>query len=104
MVLYDKDGNVTFEPRVGCWASMLSLKWGYLKWLQKFKLKLFHFLMVDKGLLKFLYAKKFGEEILVNEFGKENVSEIGIEGFDVPYVLGFLEQRPCFFDNILEQL
>ncbi|MBE0451581.1 MAG: phosphoadenosine phosphosulfate reductase family protein [Clostridia bacterium] len=103
MTLTDDQDNVTFKPRVGCWACMLSSKYGYLKWLREYKPKLYSYIMLDKGLLKLLYAKKFGHEIIVNENGKESPESV-IEDFDSDFLMGFLEQRPCFFDDTLVRL
>lgn len=103
MILYNDNGEVIFKPRVGCWACMLSAKYGYLKWLKEFKPKLYNHIMVDRGLLNLLYAKKLGYETNINDKGKE-VVENEIEGFDPDYLMSFLEQRPCFFDDTLTKL
>lgn len=50
-----------------------------------------------------MYAKKFGHEIIVNENGKESPESV-IEDFDSDFLMGFLEQRPCFFDDTLVSL
>lgn len=98
MSLYNDDGDVIFKPRIGCWACMLSAKYGYLKWLKAFKPLLYQHIMIERGLLKLLYAKKLGYEVAVNDLGKESV-EAELEGYDPDYLLSFLEQRPCFFDE-----
>jgi len=103
MVLMNDRDEVVFKPRIGCWACMLSAKYGYLKWLREYKPKLYHFIMIDKGLLKLLYAKKMGHKISINGYGKE-CGDIDDEEFDPDYLLGFLEQRPCFFDETIERL
>lgn len=100
MVLLSDNGDEIFKPRIGCWACMLSAKYGYLKWLRAFKPKLYRHIMVDKGLLELLYAKKLGYELSLSETGKEQLV-CELDGFDSDYVLGFLEQRPCFFDDTL---
>lgn len=100
MVLKNDQGEVLFKPRIGCWACMLSAKYGYLKWLREYKPKQYRFIMIDKGLLRLLYAKKMGHKISINGYGKE-YGDIEDEDFDPDYLLGFLEQRPCFFDETL---
>jgi 3'-phosphoadenosine 5'-phosphosulfate sulfotransferase (PAPS reductase)/FAD synthetase len=102
MVLKDKNDKVIYQPRVGCFACMLTAKYGYLKWLQTYKPKQYEFIMKDKGLLKLLYSKKFGHQVGVTETGKEYAKEL--EGVDLDELLGFLEQRPCFFDDTLATL
>jgi|LGVE01.1.fsa_nt_gb hypothetical protein len=57
--------------------------------------------MIDRGLLKLLYAKKFGNEVLVNENGKEYVNEVDM---DVDQLFDFIEHRPCFFDDTITGL
>lgn len=101
MVLYDDDGNEQFRPRVGCWSCVLSAKYGYLKWLKKFKPKLYRHMMIDRGLLKLLYAKKFGEDVQVNDNGKEFVEDISM---DVDMLFEFIDNRPCFFDDTIATL
>ncbi len=101
MVLYDDNGEVLYKPRIGCWSCLLTAKYGYLKWLRKFKPKLYRHLMIDRGLLKLLYAKKFGNEVLVNENGKEYVNEVDM---DVDQLFDFIEHRPCFFDDTIAEL
>jgi len=100
MILLNDKGEEVFKPRIGCWACMLSAKYGYLKWLKEFKPKLYRHIMLDKGLLELLYAKKFGYGLSISKTGKEQM-EGKIEGFDPDYLIGFLEQRPCFFDDTL---
>ncbi|MBI9015020.1 MAG: phosphoadenosine phosphosulfate reductase family protein [Clostridiales bacterium] len=102
MILYDDNGKELYKPRIGCYSCLLSAKYGYLKWLKKFKPKLYRHLLIDRGLLKLLYAKKFGLDVEVNENGKEYVEDIG--DMDVDQVFDFIENRPCFFDDTLATL
>lgn len=79
---------------------MLSAKYSYLKWLEEYKPKLFRHIMLDKGLLELLYAKKLGYGLSTSTTRKEQI-EGKFEGFDLDYQLGVLEQRPFFFDDTL---
>lgn len=101
-LLTNDDGEVIYKPRIGCWACMLSAKYGYLKWLKRFKPKQYRYLMVDKGLLKLLYAKKMGVELDADENG--NITLEAVKDLDVDSLLGFLEARPCFFDETLKEI
>jgi 3'-phosphoadenosine 5'-phosphosulfate sulfotransferase (PAPS reductase)/FAD synthetase len=101
LILYDDNGEILYKPRIGCWSCMLTAKYGYLKWLKTYKPKLYRHLMIDKDLLKLLYAKKFGCEVHVNENGKEYVEDIDM---DLDYLLDFIDNRPCFFDDTITKL
>ncbi len=101
MILYDDNGKELYKPRIGCYACMLSAKYGYLQWLQKFKPKLYKHIMIDRGLLKLLYNKKFGHKVEVNENGKEYVEDIDM---DIDHLFDFVDSRPCFFDDTIAKL
>lgn len=101
-ILINDTGAVIFKPRVGCWACMLSAKYGYLKWLKTFKPKMYRHLMVGRGLLKRLYAKKMGVELTTDANGKVQLESV--EDLDVDALMDFLEVRPCFFDETLKEV
>lgn len=107
----EKDDEIIYEPRTGCWACMLNAKRNYLRWLKHYKREKYDFLMFNKGMAKDLYAMGMNYQIkkadttqvsmfdTVNTEEKESfvLREEDITQERLEYYESLIDRRPCLF-------
>lgn len=113
-------GQIYYQPRVGCQYCVLTVKYGYLAWMKRFKNKEYNFLMRERGLARELYSLGTGiklppkktkvkkmEQVSLFTENKTTASESNnlfefsedflMDNIDFESMEYLIQKRPCIF-------